>query len=235
VALRAVIFDLWNTIAEWPHDEWAAVRPRVAERLGLTPAEFDERWYGELAHLRETGPIADVLARFDLSPQASEAVLELRGGVTRRGLVPVPGAAETIAELRERGFLIGLITVCSEDVPRLWEETAFHGLFDAEVFSATCGLRKPDPRIYRLALEQLGVEAEEAVFVGDGANDELGGAERVGMRAIGVESPGGELPPDWAGARIRHLPELLELVQGRVVQRDPVAPEGAAGREQRDP
>jgi len=210
--LRAVIFDLWNTIAEWPHERWAEVRPRVAERVGLSSEEFDSRWYGELAHMRETRPFADVLALFDLTPEAAAEVVSLRREVTREGLVPVRGAVETIAALRERGLKTGLITVCSEDVALLWEETPFHELFDVTVFSATCGLRKPDPRIYRLALEQLGVEPEEAVFVGDGANDELGGAERLGMRAVGVESPGGELPDGWAGLRIRELPELLELL-----------------------
>ena len=210
--MRAVIFDLWNTIAEWPHERWAEVRPRVAERFGLSPEEFDSRWYGELATMRETRPFADVLALFDLSPEVAEEVVSMRREVTQQGLVPVPGALETLVALRERGLGTGLITVCSEDVALLWPETAFHGLFDVEVFSATCGLRKPDPRIYRLALDGLGVEAEEAVFVGDGANDELAGAERVGMRAVGVESPGGELPVDWAGPRVRELPELLELL-----------------------
>jgi len=214
--VRAVIFDLWNTIAEWPHARWAEVRPRVAERLGLTLEEFDTRWYGELAHLRETGPIADVLARFDLSPDAAEDVLALRGDVTRQGLVPVPGAAETIAELRDRGLRTGLITVCSEDVPRIWPETLFHGLFDAEVFSSSVGLRKPDPRIYALALDELEVPASEAMFVGDGANDELAGAERVGMTSVMLEVPPEKLPgeeqPEWDGLRIRSLPELLELV-----------------------
>ena len=216
-SLRAVVFDLWNTIAKWPHAEWAEIQPRVAERLGLSPEEFSERWYGELAHMRETGPISAVLEQFDLSPEAAEDVLELRGAVTRQGLVPVPGAAETIAALRERGLKTGLITVCSEDVPRLWAETDFHGLFDAEVFSASVGLRKPDPRIYRLALDELGVEPAEAMFVGDGANDELGGAERVGMTAVMLEVPPEELPgevqPDWPGLRIKALPELLGLVQ----------------------
>ena len=209
--VRAVVFDLWNTIAEWPHERWAEVRPRVAEQVGLTPEEFDSRWYGELANLRETRPFADVLALFDLTPEAAAEVVSLRREVTREGLVPVPGALETITALRKRGLKTGLITVCSEDVALLWEETPFHRLFDATVFSATCGLRKPDPRIYRLALEQLEVQPDEAVFVGDGANDELAGAERVGMGAIGVESPGGELG-DWPGRRIRSLPELLELV-----------------------
>jgi len=50
------------------------------------------------------------------------------------------------------------------------------------------------------------------MFVGDGANDELGGAERVGMTAIGVDSPTGELPEDWNGLGIRELPELPKLV-----------------------
>lgn len=208
--LRAVVFDLWNTIAEWPHEAWSEVRPRVAERLGLTPEEFDVRWYGELAHKRELGPIADVLTLFDLSPEALEEVVAMRRAVTRRGLVPVPGAVETIAALRDRGLRTGLITVCSDDVPALWEETNFHGLFDAEVFSCAVGLRKPDPRIYRLALEQLAVEPAEAIFVGDGANDELAGAARVGMTAVGLERPGEEL--EWDGPRIRSLPELLDLV-----------------------
>lgn len=208
---RAVVFDLWNTIAVWPEDLWAETRPKVAEQLGLTIEEFEKRWYGDLAPMREVGPIGDVLALFDLSPEAVERVTALRRAVTRKGLVPVPTAVETIMALRERGLKIGLITVCSEDVVSLWEETAFQGLFDAEVFSAAVGLRKPDPRIYRLALELLGVEPAEAIFVGDGANDELAGAERVGMRAIGVDSPSGELG-DWDGAVIRELPELLELV-----------------------
>jgi putative hydrolase of the HAD superfamily len=211
-ALRAVIFDLWNTIAVWPEDLWAETRPQVAEHLGLSVEEFETRWYGELAHLRELGPMSDVLDLFDLSPDDAERVTALRREVTRRGLVPVPGAVETIAALRDRGLKTGLITVCSDDVVKLWEETDFHGLFDAEVFSAAVGLRKPDPRIYRIALEKLGVEAEDAMFVGDGANDELAGAERVGLIAVGVESPTGELPDDWDGPRIRELPELLALV-----------------------
>ena len=205
-----MIFDLWNTLADWPFDVWAEVRPGVAERLGLTPEEFDERWYGELAKTRELGPMADALASLGASPEVAEEIVALRRGVTQQGLVPVPGALETIAELRARGIRIGLITICSDDVVGLWPETAFHGLFDAEVFSCSVGLRKPDPRIYQLACEQLGVEPSEVLFVGDGANDELAGAERVGMTAVLFERP--EYEVEWGGRRIRALPELLELL-----------------------
>ena len=134
----------------------------------------------------------------------------MRRAVTQQGLVPLPGAVETIAALRSRGLRTGLVTICSDDVPALWPETPFHGLFDAEVFSCSVGLRKPDPRIYELACKQLGVEPEEAVFVGDGANDELAGAERVGMTAILFERP--QFDVDWPGRRISALPELLELL-----------------------
>ena len=207
-----MIFDLWNTLAKWPEEAWAQVRPQVAERLGLGVEEFEERWYAsELSRARELGPLADVLARFDVSPDAAETILELRRPVTKEGLVPVNGAVETLSELRRLGFRIGLITVCAEDVPALWSETPFHGLFDAEVFSCSVGLRKPDPRIYLLCCEQLGVEPSDAIFVGDGANDELAGAERVGMTAVLLEgSP--EEPDSWTGHRIRALPELLALV-----------------------
>ena len=187
------------------------MRPRVAERLGLTREEFEERWFGELAEMREMGPLVDALRAFDASPETVEDVASMRRAVTQQGLVPVPGAVETISDLRARGLRVGLITVCTDDVPALWPETSFHGLFDAEVFSCSVGLRKPDPRIYLLACEQLGVEPREAMFVGDGANDELAGAERVGMTAVLLERPGEE--QEWPGRRIRSLRELLSLVE----------------------
>lgn len=211
-----MIFDLWNTIAEWPEQVWAETQPEVAAQLGLSHEEFAARWYGDVSALRETGPIADVLALFEASPEAVEQIVALRRKVTRQGLVPVPGAVETIAALRKRGLKIGLITVCSEDVVALWPETDFQGLFDVEVFSAKVGLRKPDPRIYRLALDQLGVEPDEAVFVGDGANDELAGARRVGMQAVCVLPPGRDVPL-WREARgwqptITSLEDVLRLL-----------------------
>jgi putative hydrolase of the HAD superfamily len=205
-----VIFDLWNTLADWPFEAWAEARPRVAERLGLTAAAFDERWYGELAHSREVGSMVDALREFDPSPEAVDEIVAMRRVVTAQGLVPVPGSLETLTELRARDLRLGLITVCMDDVPALWPETPFHGLFDTEVFSCSVGLRKPDPRIYLLACEQLGVEPYEAMFVGDGDNDELAGAQRVGMTAVLLERPG--VDREWAGRRVRSLPEVLALV-----------------------
>ncbi len=73
-----------------------------------------------------------------------------------------------------------------------------------------------DPAIYLLACERLGVEPAECVFVGDGANDELAGAARVGMRAVCILPPG-RSEALWPEARgweptISSLPDVLSLL-----------------------
>ena len=99
---------------------------------------------------------------------------------------------------------------------RSWGESAFAGLVDDAVFSCSVGLVKPDARIYRLAAERLGLEPAEYLFVGDGANDELAGAERAGMKAVLILRPEQE-EPYWEEAhgwqpRIKAVPEVLELL-----------------------
>jgi putative hydrolase of the HAD superfamily len=133
---------------------------------------------------------------------------------TKRSLQPRPDALETLAELRRRGHLLGLISVCSQDVPHVWDETPFAGALDEVVFSCDVGVSKPDPRIYEIACERLGVAPAGCVFVGDGANDELPGAERAGMTALQLRAPGEPLTAEgenWTGASIEHLSQVLDL------------------------
>ena len=135
-----------------------------------------------------------------------------RGGRWSRGRTPFRPSRRCDA----RGQKLGLITVCSQEVADIWDETPFAGLFDATVFSSSVGLSKPDPRIYELACERLGVEPADCLFVGDGANDELPGAERAGMTALQLRAPGEALTPDgeaWQGASIEHLSEVVELTK----------------------
>jgi len=213
--MRAVIFDLWDTLVDYPAEGAAELERTWAERLGDDPATFSERWRGERRN-RDTGPLADSFRAVGVADTLVEEFVGMRHDFTRRVLVPRPGAVETLRELRRRGFLLGLISICSEEVALLWEETAFAGLFDTTVFSATCRLRKPDPEIYLLACRELGVEPGECLFVGDGANDELAGAERVGMRAALIhrrgEEPLWEEARSFPGPRLTSVPEVLELV-----------------------
>jgi putative hydrolase of the HAD superfamily len=213
---RAVVFDLFETLVDYDESRSREFAEQVAGLCGREPDEFRRVWL-EGRPVRETGPMAPYLGSLGLEGDAMHGFLEQRRAFTREVLArPRDGAVDTLRELRSRGLRTGLITVCSEDTVDVWAESPFAGLFDAEVFSSSCGLRKPDPRIYRIALEGLGVDASDAVFVGDGANDELAGAERVGMQAVLVHRAGAEPAwpevRDWRGPRITAIPQLLELV-----------------------
>ena len=70
-----------------------------------------------------------------------------------------------------------------EDVTA-WPTCVLAEWFDAALFSFEIGLAKPDPAIYLEAVECLGAEPADALFIGDGGDDELAGAERAGLRAV---------------------------------------------------
>jgi putative hydrolase of the HAD superfamily len=207
-----VIFDLWETLIDWDHEANVRMLRRVSERVGF---DFHPRWSDNRARYVE--PVRSVLSTVGVPEDAMDDVMEYRADFVRHCLVPRAGAVATLKQLRADGYLVGLITVCTEDVELLWPESEFAGLFDAEVFSNAVGLSKPDPRIYLHCCELLGVEPGEAVFVGDGANDELEGARRVGMKAILIHKAG-EDPfwpevRDWQGPRVTSIPEVLEVLE----------------------
>jgi putative hydrolase of the HAD superfamily len=204
---RAVVFDLFETLVDYDEQKSLDFSAAAADLLGRGRDEFHTLWRaGRPA--RDSGPMRGYLASIGVTGGDADRLVELRRA-SSLGLLaaPRPGVIDTIAELRRRGLGVGLITVCSEDVVEVWEETPFAGAFDAVVFSCSCGYRKPDPRIYELALRKLGVEARDAIFVGDGTNEELAGAEAVGMRAVQI----GATQP-WSGERISAIPEVLELL-----------------------
>jgi putative hydrolase of the HAD superfamily len=213
--IRAVIFDLWDTLVDFDPVAGRAFQDQVAARVGRDPDEFAALWI-EGRSQRESGTLSGYLLEVGAPDEVIDELVALRRDSTRRLLVPRPGAVETIAQLRAGGRRVGLITVCSEDVPDVWTETPFSDLFDATVFSCSVGMLKPDPRIYHLACEELGVEPDEAMFVGDGANDELAGAQRVGLQPVLIHRPGEEPPwdevRDWEGPRITAIPEVLSLL-----------------------
>ena len=207
-----MIFDLWETLIDWDPEAARRMNERIDELVGFG---FRERWYA--APNRYTAPVREVLAGVGIPAPAMDDVCAARLEFVRHCLVPREGAVETLRRLRESGYGLGLITVCSEDVETLWPESAFAGLFDAEVFSSRIGISKPDPRIYLACCEELGVEPREAVFVGDGANDELEGARRVGMQAILIHRQGQDpLWPEvraWDGPRVTSIPEVPEALE----------------------
>jgi putative hydrolase of the HAD superfamily len=213
---RAVIFDLWQTLVPWPTERARALYAQLAETWGADPEMFQEVWVRRRRE-REIGPIephlrsiADELA---LTGDLAQ-VMTMRRDWTLESLVPREDAVPTLAELRRRGHRLGMISACSQDVPDVWERTPLGHLFDSAVFSCSVGVSKPDPRIYAVACEELGVEAGDCLFVGDGANDELPGAEQFGMTALQLRAPDEPLTPEgerWEGRYVERLSDVLEL------------------------
>lgn len=92
---------------------------------------------------------------------------------------------ETILDLKQKGYLIGLIS--NGKTP--FQEHNFYALGLAEFFtsiivSEAVGLRKPDPAIFLLSCKQLGVYPHDCIFVGDNEMADIQGAKDVGMKTI---------------------------------------------------
>jgi putative hydrolase of the HAD superfamily len=212
---RAVIFDLWDTLVAWPLDEAEELRVGIAGLIGVDEPEFGRRWRDSY-RTSQTGPLADALRAVGLPEEHVEARVAAHHAFARKVLRPRAGAVETLRELRRRGLRLAVLSNCSEDVPVAWPATVLAGLFDVETFSSACGTMKPDPEIYLATAEALGVEPAECLFVGDGANDELGGAARVGMTPVlflleGATPHWAEVA-DWEGLRVRSIADTLALV-----------------------
>jgi putative hydrolase of the HAD superfamily len=117
----------------------------------------------------------------------------------------------TIADLTRAGLLLGIVSNFEA-----WLEEWFgvHDLvetFPIRVISGIEGIEKPDERIYRLALERAGVEASEAVYVGDNPEFDVDPPASLGMFPVLVDRR--ERFPEHPGVRIRDLRELPSLLE----------------------
>jgi putative hydrolase of the HAD superfamily len=215
VRYRAVVFDLWQTLVPWPVEGAKRMYDGLAAHFGAEPDRFRDVWLRGRRE-RELGPMEPHLRSLaeELGFEGDVAgAIALRREWTLEHLVPRPDAVPTLAELRRRGHRLGMISACSAEVPDVWDETPFGGLFDSTIFSCSVGVSKPDRRIYELACEELGVAPAECLFVGDGANDELPGAERAGMTALQLRVPGEPLTEEgerWEGAFVERLSDVLD-------------------------
>ena len=226
---KAVIFDLFGTLIDDMTNPEANLlvhvqsRNEMADALGVNREDFAKEWTGatneRMAGIFPSTKVAlsQVCGRLGAEPgeDVITTVAESRIEYTQSFMSPRRGVVETLSTLRGRGFKVGLISNCMEEVSRLWDSTPFASLFDVVILSIDVRLAKPDRRIYELAAERLGVEATECLYVGDGSDGELTGAARVGMTAVLMRAPydqedGGR--EGWEGERISRIAEVLGLV-----------------------
>jgi putative hydrolase of the HAD superfamily len=91
-------------------------------------------------------------------------------------------------ELRAAGYRVGLLTNTVREWGGAWRSTIPMDLFHDVIDSSEVGLRKPDPRIYELACDRLGVEAAACVFLDD-QEENVVAARALGLAGIVVDDP----------------------------------------------
>jgi putative hydrolase of the HAD superfamily len=194
MAYRAVIFDLGGVVFPSPFEAFDTYDHGNNLKKGTMRAL--------IRRSSETGAWA-ALERGELSMDEFVVALEAEAlaagfrldarrlmGLIGTALGPRPEMAGAIELIRARGLRTAALTNNWSDETRRSTPSGLHetGLFDVIVESAVEGLRKPDPRIYALALARLNVLASEAVFLDDlGMN--LKPARDMGMATIKVVDP----------------------------------------------
>jgi putative hydrolase of the HAD superfamily len=188
--VRAVIFDLGGVVIDSPLH---AIR-RYERELGIPEGVVnrvvvDTGPHGAWSRL-ERGEVSmpDFHRDFEAELRAIGHTLSAATMMARIAECgPRPAMLEAIRRIRARGLRAGALT--NNWANERSEPTHdLKDLFDAFIESSKVGLRKPDPRIYRLACDALGVAPSETVFLDDiGRN--LKAARELGMRTIKVDAP----------------------------------------------
>jgi putative hydrolase of the HAD superfamily len=140
-------------------DPEALATLRMLERGELADDEFERR-FGKILGVQDHAGLIDRLFG---------------------GLSPEQAMLDAVRSARAAGIRTGLIS--NSWGTGIYERGDFDGLFDATVISGEVGMNKPEPEIFELACERLGVEPGECVFVDD-LRENCAGAEAVGMTAV---------------------------------------------------
>ena len=120
-----------------------------------------------------------------------------------------PGVAETLVALKEMGYLLGIITDTANSISaklRWFEKGGLGWVWDSIISSQEIGVRKPHPRLYHAALQQLGLGTGQAVFVGHKIS-ELDGAHAVGLKTVAFNYDAAA----QADYYLEHFSDLLSL------------------------
>lgn len=194
--VEAVISDFGGVLTTPLAEAFAGLTARAEvslEDLGMAMAEVaQERGENPLFEM-ESGRMSEAefgeLVGGALSRRLGRPVdFAAFGEALFDGLAPNEPMLEFMGGLRERGYRLA---ICTNNV-REWSERwramiPDHGLFEVIVDSAFVGMRKPQPEIYELTLERLGLTPERAVFVDD-LEVNCAAATELGLRSVWFQS-----------------------------------------------
>jgi putative hydrolase of the HAD superfamily len=192
--IRAIIFDWGGVMQPLPSESYVR---EWEERLALAPGALPDALWGTLWNQLEVGAITNdeyiqgVADRLGfLSAEAADHFTDQFYAVVQID----PAVVTAVRALRGR-YKVALLTNAwpgADEVIREKHGLDVHAEFDVYINSADVGLAKPDPAIFRLMLERLGVAPQEAVFLDDSLRN-VEAARALGIRAIHVADPAAAL------------------------------------------
>jgi len=214
-----VLLDALGTLVElerpWPHlvDELAArgvvvgedvARAAMLAEMAYYRAHHDEAVdWATLKDLRRRCA-AVVHEQLQTALPLDDVLDALLGAIRFRAYPEVPGV---LARLRAGGARLAVVSNWDVSLHDVLERTGLRALVDAVVISAELGVAKPDPAIFRAALDRLGVGPDGALHVGDSLEDDVAGARAAGLEAVLVARNGAVAPEG-----VRAVRSLAELV-----------------------
>jgi len=182
MSLKAAFFDLGGVIVR---TEFQAPRQQLADRLGMDYEDLcrvvfdsDSGLKASIGEISADAHWASVVQRLKRPASEISLIREefFAGDIVDRTLI------EYIRSLRGK-YRTGLISNAWSDLRDFIVREKFDDAFDQMIISAEVGEMKPEPKIFQTALEQLGVQPREAVFVDD-VYINIEGCEKVGIKGI---------------------------------------------------
>jgi putative hydrolase of the HAD superfamily len=206
--IKGVIFDLGSTLIRFDGD-WLEARTlgaqAMVEQLRVDGLNLDEHAFTQAFFLvldqsyrerdsdyreRTTASLLHKILQDLGIPSVCEDVatraLVKFYAVSEASWKPMPDVHNVLAALRASGKRLGLISNAGDDanVQRLLDSAQLREYFDPILVSAAIGIRKPDPRLFQMVLEQWNLPARAVVMVGDLRGTDVLGAQRAGMHQI---------------------------------------------------
>jgi HAD superfamily hydrolase (TIGR01509 family) len=224
--VRALIFDLGGTVLSMDHsriahcmeesgvlpgDNWIPVAERqgrrIADRLVHQGASAGEIWQGYFAAYMEGAgaPPEKVVEIYDRL-----AEFHRRHHLWNR---PIPGVAEALASLARAGYRLACVSNSDGRAESTLVSVGLARDFEFVIDSDEVGIEKPDPRIFRLATNKLGLAPVDCAYVGDIISFDIEGSIAAGLRAILLDHYGSYEPADLP-AGVPRAVEASEILAG---------------------
>jgi HAD superfamily hydrolase (TIGR01509 family) len=243
--LKAVLFDLDDTLIDWStfDGDWYALEAKYLggvfdyirreihplDDLGQFRQEFSRRSSAAWTSARDTliAPhvgkvLLETAVALGVPPGALDTQTCLKAYSWRAadGVSIFPDVPVTLRVLRKHRIKVGIVTNAFQPMALRDGEIKSHGLLeyfpDCRVSAADVGYLKPHPAIFQAALDCLDVRPDEAVFVGDDLEADIGGAQKAGLQAVWRRTSRREVQtlkpirPDAIVDSLRELPAILD-------------------------